>query len=166
MREGERYVPFNHVIQKTMLRLGLGFCNSRSWYIIYCSVVTCHTWLPQFLSAVLCDASWKLATAGEMFNKYSQILLMAVFQSLWSWIFHISPSQKKRGWAGVFPWQLIWRHVEQSRGGLCCPWYLWEAPEGAGWAFLEHEERKRVLPGGWRCCRSSGLECAVSRRIS
>lgn len=73
-------MPLSHVIYKTMLLLVFGVCNSQSCYIIYYDVVTCHTWLLHFLSAALCDASWKLATAGEILNEYGQMLLMTIFQ--------------------------------------------------------------------------------------
>lgn len=73
-------MPFSHGIQKRMVLLVFGVCNSQRCYIIYDDVVTCHTWLLQFLSAALCDASWKLAMAGEILSKYRQMLLMTIFQ--------------------------------------------------------------------------------------
>lgn len=59
----------------------------------------------------------EIGYSWEMLNKYRQILLTAIIQSLWNWIFHLLPSQNKRGLSGSVPLTAIWRHVEVSRVG-------------------------------------------------
>ena len=90
---------------------------------------------------VMHHGNWQ--TAGEMLNKYRQILLMAAFWSLWNWIFHLLPSQNKWGPSGGVP---MAAHLEASAGGTA----LSPAPLGGA---------RRVLAGLFWSVMNGNVSC-------